>query len=263
MLADDDRGRFLRVAGAAGSLEPLIGQVTEDPDTALVRFAMQRERIEVAQGVNLPTVNLIGGTMVRSAAVAPLRSQGVTMGALAVADRQGGPFTTEDLWLLSTVATNASVVLANGRLYEIVRRSKEEWETAFNALAEGIAVVGPGDAVLRANRALAALAEMPESELVGRSFTETLLGTSEPVAQLIDVVAPGRADGAGRDPPGAHRAGPAHHRRPLRRAGRTGWSCWSRTSPSSASWRRSSSRTTRWRPSASSSPAWPTSSTTR
>ena len=83
------------------------------------------------------------------------------MGALAVADRQGGPFTTEDLWLLSTVATNASVVLANSRLYEIVRRSKEEWETAFNALTEGIAVVGPDGAVLRANRALAALAEMP------------------------------------------------------------------------------------------------------
>jgi two-component system NtrC family sensor kinase len=131
-------------------------------------------------------VNLIGGTTVRSAAVAPLRSQGVTMGALAVADRQGGPFTTEDLWLLSTVATNASVVLANGRLYEIVRRSKDEWETAFNALAEGIAVVGPGDAILRANRALAALAELPESELVGRPFTETLLGASESVAQLIE-----------------------------------------------------------------------------
>ena len=108
------------------------------------------------------------------------------MGALAVADRQGGPFTTEDLWLLSTVATNASVVLANGRLYEIVRRSKDEWETAFNALAEGIAVVGPGDAILRANRALAALAELPESELVGRRFTETLLGASESVAQLIE-----------------------------------------------------------------------------
>ena len=77
------------------------------------------------------------------------------MGALAVADRQGGPFTTEDLWLLSTVATNASVVLANSRLYEMVRQSKEEWETAFNALAEGIAVVGPTGAVLRANRALA------------------------------------------------------------------------------------------------------------
>jgi two-component system NtrC family sensor kinase len=186
VLADDEQGRFLRVAGAAGSLEPLIGQVSDDPDTALVRFAMQRERIEVAQGVAVPTVNLIGGTTVRSAAVAPLRSQGVTMGALAVADRQGGPFTTEDLWLLSTVATNASVVLANGRLYEIVRRSKDEWETTFNALAEGIAVVGPADTILRSNRALAALAERPESELVGKPFTETLLGASDAVTQLIE-----------------------------------------------------------------------------
>lgn len=186
VLADDEQGRILRIAGASGTLEPLIGQVTEDPDTALVRFAIQRERIEVSQGTAEPSVNLIGGLTVRSAAVAPLRSQGITMGALAVADRQGGPFTTEDLWLLSTVATNASVVLANSRLYEIVRRSKEEWETTFNALAEGIAVVGPGDAVLRANRALAAMAETTEAELVGRSFSEALGGTSEVVAQLIE-----------------------------------------------------------------------------
>ncbi len=186
VLADDDHGRILRVAGASGTLEPLIGQVTEDPDTALVRFAIQRERIEVSQGTAAPSVNLIGGLTVRSAAVAPLRSQGVTMGALAVADRQGGPFTTEDLWLLSTVATNASVVLANSRLYEIVRRSKEEWETTFNALAEGIAVVGPGDAVLRANRALAALADTTELDLVGRSFSVALPGTAEAVAQLIE-----------------------------------------------------------------------------
>jgi two-component system NtrC family sensor kinase len=130
-------------------------------------------------------IALIAGTTVRSAAVAPLRSQGVTMGALAVADRQGGPFTTEDLWLLSTVATNASVVLANSRLYEIVRRSKEEWETAFNALTEGIAVVGPEGAVLRANRALAALAELGESELVGLNFCEALFGGSEAVDGLI------------------------------------------------------------------------------
>jgi two-component system NtrC family sensor kinase len=185
VLADDDRGAILRVAGAAGTLEALAGRTMDDPDTALVRFAMLRERIEVAQGVATPTVNLIGGVTVRSAAVAPLRSQGVTMGALAVADRQGGPFTTEDLWLLSTVATNASVVLANGRLYEIVRRSKEDWETAFNALAEGIAVVGPGDAILRANRALASLVGLTEADLVGRSFTGTVVGSSEPVAGLI------------------------------------------------------------------------------
>jgi two-component system NtrC family sensor kinase len=185
VLADDERGQRLRIMAATGTLEALQGQRAEESDIGLVRFAISRERIEVAQGVGTPTVNLIAGMTVRSAAVAPLRSQGVTMGALAVADRQGGPFTTEDLWLLSTVATNASVVLANSRLYEIVRQSKEEWETAFNALTEGIAVVGPTGAVLRANRALAALTELSESELIGRGFCETLFGSSEAVEELI------------------------------------------------------------------------------
>ena len=185
VLADDDRAQRLGIVAATGTLESLQGRKAEEDDEGLVRFAIGRERIEVAQGVGTPTVNLIAGITVRSAAVAPLRSQGVTMGALAVADRQGGPFTTEDLWLLSTVATSASVVLANSRLYEIVRRSKEEWETAFNALTEGIAVVAPTGAVLRANRALAALAGLGESELVGRRFCETLFGTSEVVDELL------------------------------------------------------------------------------
>jgi two-component system NtrC family sensor kinase len=185
VLADDERSQRLRVVAASGTLEALQGQRAEEDDAGLVRFAISRERIEVAQGAPDGTVKLIAGVTVRSAAVAPLRSQGVTMGALAVADRQGGPFTTEDLWLLSTVATNASVVLANSRLYEIVRQSKEEWETAFDALTEGIAVVGPHGAVLRANRALAALAQLSESELVGLNFCETLFGSSEAVEDLI------------------------------------------------------------------------------
>jgi two-component system NtrC family sensor kinase len=185
VLAEDDQGRTLNVAGATGTLDFLLGRVAEENENVLVRAAIARERIEVAQGSETATLDLIGDVKVRSAAVAPLRSQGVTMGALAVADRRGGPFTTEDLWLLSTVATNASVVLTNSRLYEIVRRSKEEWETAFNALTEGIAVVGPGDAILRANRALAALAEMPEAMLVGKSFCQTLFGQNEVVATLI------------------------------------------------------------------------------
>jgi two-component system NtrC family sensor kinase len=179
-------GKALRVVAASGTLEPLLGQVSEDSESALVRFAIGRDRIEVAQGTGTATVNLIGGLQVRSAAVAPLRAQGITMGALAVADRRGGPFTTEDLWLLSTVATNASVVLANSRLYEMVRRSEEEWETAFNALTEGIAVVGPDRAILRANRALGTLAEVSESDLVGRDFRELFPGAGDAVADLIE-----------------------------------------------------------------------------
>src|SRR3954467_5169682 len=179
-------GKLLRVVAGSGTLESMVGQVSADSESALVRFAIGRDRIEVAQGEETRTVDLIGNTLVRSAAVAPLRAQGITMGALAVADRRGGPFTTEDLWLLSTVATNASVVLANSRLYEMVRRSEEEWETAFNALTEGLAVVGQQCTILRANRALATVAEVPQAELVGRNLCHLFPDASDAVATLID-----------------------------------------------------------------------------
>ncbi len=173
-LVEDPDGRRLRVAAASGTLAPLQGRIFEGLEAALVRSALVRERIEVAQGTAGAGVMLLGGTEVRSAAVAPLRAQGLPLGALAVADRRDGQFTTEDLWLLSTVATQTSVVVANSRLYEMVRRSTEEWETAFNALSEGLAVVGSEGTILRANRALGDLAGRSPRELIGTDFADTV-----------------------------------------------------------------------------------------
>jgi two-component system NtrC family sensor kinase len=73
----------------------------------------------------------------------------------------------------------------------MVRRSTEEWETAFNALAEGIAVVGPDGTVVRANRAVATLAGTTEAELMGRSFVEAVAGGS-PLAEELLVALRGR-----------------------------------------------------------------------
>jgi two-component system NtrC family sensor kinase len=177
-------GQALRVVAATGTLAPLLGEVSTDSDD-LVRLAIGGDRIEVAEGGATPAVRLIGGMMVRSGAVAPLRAQGIAMGALAVADRRGGMLSAEERWLFSTVATNASVVLANSRLYEMVRRSEAEWETVFNALTEGIAMVGPTGTVLRANQALARIAGLHESETVGRNFGAMIFGEPEAVAGLI------------------------------------------------------------------------------
>src|SRR5206468_7552303 len=60
---------------------------------------------------------------------------------LVIADPRGGSFAPEDLRLLSTVATHAAVVIANARFFEMVQHAKEQWETAFDALSEGIGVV--------------------------------------------------------------------------------------------------------------------------
>ncbi|MBA2628115.1 MAG: GAF domain-containing protein, partial [Gemmatimonadales bacterium] len=186
VVLSDDGGRTLRVAAAVGSLEEVAGRTIgpdEDPDS-IIRTAIADGRIKVAQASGQPAP-LLGSISVPSAAIAPLRSHGDRIGALAVAGRQGGPFTTEDLWLLSTVATNASVVLANGRLFQMLQRSTEQWETAFNALTEGIAVVGPEGTVLRANSSLARMAGTAEPTLVGQNFASALFGVSDAAAGII------------------------------------------------------------------------------
>ena len=189
-LVEDADGKRLRVAAASGSLAAVQGRVFEGTEAALVRSALARERIEVTQGSAGPGVTLIGGIDVRSAAVAPLRAQGLPLGALAVADRRDGQITTEDLWLLSTVATQTSVVVANSRLYEMVRRSTEEWETAFDALSEGLAVVGPDGRILRANRALGNLAGRSPRDLEGSDFADTV-AEGAPAARDLSTAAQG------------------------------------------------------------------------
>ena len=83
-------GGGLRVVAASGTLSPLFGQVGDNADSLVAR-AIARDRIEVSEGADSPAVTLFAGLLVRSAAVVPLRAPGSTMGALAVADRQGGP----------------------------------------------------------------------------------------------------------------------------------------------------------------------------
>lgn len=188
LLEGEGPSAGLRIAAAEGVLQRLTGEVVPLMAGALVGNALERDRIEVMQGVEVPSVDLLGGHLVRSAAVAPLRSHGVTLGALAVADRESGPFTTEDLWLLSTVATQASVVLANSRLFEMVRRSTEEWETAFNALTEGIAVVDAAGQVARCNQALAALLDRPASAVVSADFYGSLFGDGEGAVEAAELI---------------------------------------------------------------------------
>ncbi len=166
----------LLVATAEGSLAHAAGTRIGDTPISLVGRASTTERIEVTNGTETGPVFLLPGHQVVTGAAAPLRAHGLTMGVLAVADRRDGGFTAEDLWLLSTVATHVAVVMANSRLFEMVRQAKEEWETAFNALTEGIAVLDPSGRLTRGNRALSRLLDLPATALIGRPFWETVVG---------------------------------------------------------------------------------------
>jgi two-component system NtrC family sensor kinase len=182
-LASEDRPE-LRIAAADGSLAPLLGRSIPSADGGLLTQAIGRERIELAEGPP-PGVELVAGMLVARTAVAPLRAHGMTLGAMAVAARRDRPFSTQDLWLISTVAMQAAVVLTNSRFFSLLRQGKEEWETTFDALSEGIALVDGAGRISRANRALALLAGVPLASLVGRPFVASLFSESEAAEDLI------------------------------------------------------------------------------
>lgn len=176
----------LLIAAAEGVLAGSLGAAVPDTPPSLVLRAITTERIEVS-GLSEDTPPLLmPGHHAASGAAAPLRAHGLTMGVLAVADRRQGGYSTEDLWLLSTVATHVAVVLANSRLFEMVRQAKDEWETAFNALTEGIAVLDAAGRISRGNAALARLLDVPAPALLGRPFWSTVVGAAEGEGHLID-----------------------------------------------------------------------------
>jgi two-component system NtrC family sensor kinase len=196
VVLEDPAGGGLEVLAAEGSLADLMG-LRSDGRGSLVGTSIERGRIEVAQETPGRQFRLFGEADAASAAVVPLRLRGERIGAIAVTGRSGGPFTTEDLWLLSTVATNASVALANSRLFAIVERGRREWESAFDALHEGLAVIGPDGGIQRANASLARLAGVAEPELMGRDFQALLFGEAEAPAALLESARRGESPAPG------------------------------------------------------------------
>jgi two-component system NtrC family sensor kinase len=127
----------------------------------------------------------VEGIEADSAAAVPLRAHGVVVGTLVIANPRDGAFAPEDIRLLSTVATHAAIVIANARFFEMVRHAKEQWETAFDALSGGIAVVDEAGQVRRANRALASLLGAPIPAVIGCDLAEALLGGSPALLELL------------------------------------------------------------------------------
>jgi PAS domain S-box-containing protein len=182
----------LQVAAAEGSLAPLRGQKIQGDDAGLVARSTGREHLELIrnsgggkEGSGAEPTMIAKGIQADAAAAVPLRSHGTVIGTLIITDPREGVFVPEDIRLLSTLATHAAVVIANARFFEMVRRAKEQWETAFDALSEGIAVVDDEGRVRRSNRSLADLLGAPLPNVVGMPLGEALLGKPNALHELL------------------------------------------------------------------------------
>jgi two-component system NtrC family sensor kinase len=175
----------LQVAAAEGTLAPLRGQKIQAEDAGLIARSTAREHLELIRNSGAEPTVIVKGFEAAAAAAVPLRSHGIVIGTLVITDPREGVFVPEDIRLLSTLATHAAVVIANARFFEMVRRAKEQWETAFDALSEGIAVVDDEGRVKRSNRALAELLNTPLQNVVGTPLGEALLGKPHALQELL------------------------------------------------------------------------------
>ena len=185
-LAGEAPGDVLRVAATEGTLSSLRGITIAADDPGLVARSVSREHLELVRNSGGAPMRLVNDVVAAAAAAVPLRAHGVVVGTLVIADPKEGLFVAEDLRLLSTLATHAAVVIANARFFEMVRRAKEQWETAFDALSEGIAVVDDEGRVRRANRSLAALLGSPVPDVIGTHLCHALLGKSHALMELLE-----------------------------------------------------------------------------
>ena len=186
-LVGDAPGDPIHIAAAEGTLSGLRGRKIAPDDAGLVARATGRDHLELVRNSGSESTSIVPGFEAVAAAAVPLRSHGAVIGTLVITDPREAQFVPEDVRLLSTLATHAAVVIANARFFEMVRRAKDQWETAFDALSEGIAVVDTDGVVRRANRSLASLLGVPVSTLVGTALGDALLGTgkSQPLSELL------------------------------------------------------------------------------
>ncbi|MEP6744402.1 MAG: ATP-binding protein [Gemmatimonadota bacterium] len=184
VLLAEPGGGPLRIAGAEGDVANLAGRIVPRDAEGLAMRAFDAGHIET-QATDGPAVTILPGLAARTAAIAALRAHGVSLGVIGVTGHRAGPFTAEDLSLLSTVATHTAVVLANARFVEMVHRGKEDWETAFDSLTEGVAVLDADGRLQRGNTALARILGHPVESLAGAELV-TLLGPGgEAAAGLV------------------------------------------------------------------------------
>jgi PAS domain S-box-containing protein len=175
----------LRVTAAEGTLAGLAGRAIAPDDQGLVIRSLGRERLELVRNASGEPTRLLEDVVVDSAAAVALRAHGVVVGSLVIANPRDRAFAPEDMRLLSTVATHAAIVIANARFFQMVQHAKEQWETAFDALSEGIAVVDDHGCIRRSNRALAAMLGASIPAVIGRDLGEALLGPAPPLLDLL------------------------------------------------------------------------------
>ncbi len=107
---------------------------------------------------------------VRSVASIPIRSHDKMVGVMSILSHGQRRFTPPELDLLTAIGNQIGTALENARLFEAIVQGKREWESTFDAIADGIALLDERGTVVRANRAFGFWWQAPADAIIGASW---------------------------------------------------------------------------------------------
>jgi len=117
----------------------------------------------------------------------PLIVNGVFRGALCIGQADRARYWTEDeLALVESVASQLATGIAQAELFEMVARGKQEWETTFDAMSDGIFIFDRAGRLKRVNRAGAAMENAKPSDLLGHRCCDILRTSIEDESCVVE-----------------------------------------------------------------------------
>jgi PAS domain S-box-containing protein len=144
-----------------------------------------------------PLAAAIAAEGYRSVALLPLVFAGETIGSLAFYHDRGRDYTSEERRLAVAFADQAALAIGKSRLLDQVTRVKREWQTAFDASGSGLAVTDRQGMIVRANRFVAELADIPVTSLpdfdLKQVFQHWPEGGEDPLAEASETGRPAAA----------------------------------------------------------------------
>ena len=117
----------------------------------------------------------------------PVIVQGLFRGVLCIhqTDRLRH-WTDEEEALVEAVAIRLAIGIAQAELFEMVARGKQEWETTFDAMSDGIFIFDRSGQLKRVNRAGAAMEGAHPRMLLGRSCCDILRTSAEEEGCVVE-----------------------------------------------------------------------------
>ncbi len=105
----------------------------------------------------------------------PLIVKGIFRGVLCIHQTdQVRHWTQDEVALVEAVAARMTIGMTQAELFEMVTNAKQEWETTFDAMSDGIFIFDRTGELKRVNRAGAALECARPSDLLGRKCCDIL-----------------------------------------------------------------------------------------